>query len=71
MNAENFVRKVVPETGGIIGSYVVVAEVIHEDRSELQVSVAEGTAPWSALGMLQIGADMLVSAQYEEEIEED
>lgn len=38
--------------GGLLGSYVLVAEVVTEYGTSLQVATNSGMTPWGALGML-------------------
>lgn len=38
--------------GGVIGNYVIVAEVIYDDGIDLQFALSDGMPPWLAKGML-------------------
>jgi hypothetical protein len=37
---------------GVLGGYILIGEVLHEDHLELVVHVSKGVTPWSAMGML-------------------
>lgn len=48
---DEFVGSLLP-VGGVMGSYVLVAEVVMDDKTTLQVVSSRGTSPWSTIGML-------------------
>ena len=55
---EDFVWDQLPE-GGILGSYIVLAEVLSEEGVHLLVSASEGTQPWTAMGMLMFAQESI------------
>lgn len=58
--ADLFVSSVLgSEEGSVLGSFVISAEVVHPDRTELRVFVSEGIAPWTARGMLKVAEEMV------------
>ena len=60
---DEFVGTLLP-AGGVIGSWVLVAEVVTDDNVSLQVSTSRMTPPWSIMGML-IAAEGIVSESVE------
>jgi hypothetical protein len=64
---EDFVWEQLPE-GGILGSYIVLAEVLSEEGVHLMVTAREGTQPWTAMGMLVFAQESIAEKiGYEEE----
>lgn len=51
--------------GGILGNYIVIAEVMHEEGVSLSFAISENTAPWVVSGMLQSVAGMIDIASYD------
>ena len=52
---------------GVLGNFVIVAEIIYPDGAELRVAPSEGAPPWLVSGMLDQAHDVVKSgAAYEE-----
>lgn len=45
--------------GAVLGSYVIVAELVYPDHIALDVAVSEGTPPWTVDGMLGYALDFV------------
>lgn len=59
--ADEFAAALLP-TGGVMGAYVLVAEVVTDDRTTLQVSTSGGTAPWTIMGMIDAAAHIVAES---------
>lgn len=56
--AEEFAANAINHEG-ILGNYIVIAEMIHEDGVTLNFAVSDNLPPWTAAGMLQSVASMI------------
>ena len=43
---------------GVVGSYVIIAEVVHEDSVSLQIAASDNTPPWTVIGLLSSALDI-------------
>lgn len=57
-DADDFVGEVL-DRGGLIGDYVLAAEVVYDDHVELQIGLSRGMSPWKAVGMLDSTSDII------------
>ena len=70
-NFDDFVRIAFDETTrnipkkGIISNFVVVAEVVDGESSDIAISFSENMTPWLADGMLRAAADMVAHGKWE------
>lgn len=64
---KDFFRKMIndalPEV--MVTNYVVIAEIVSENGTDLQMILSDGITPWLASGMLEFGSDMLYGSQTE------
>ena len=49
----------------LVSNYIIVAEVVSEDGTDLQMLLSDGITPWLASGMLEFASDMLFTGQHE------
>ncbi len=49
---------------GIVGNYIVIAEMMHEDGVTLSFAISDNMPPWTAMGMIQSVASMIDVATY-------
>ena len=54
---EHLMRGMLPSR--LITNFIIVAEVVDDDSSELSVSVSGGMTPWLASGMLEHAASII------------
>ena len=55
----------------LITNFIIVAEVVDDESSELSVSVSGGMSPWLASGMLEHAASMICSGDSKSVDDED
>ena len=55
----------------LITNFIIVAEVVNDNSSELSVSVSGGMSPWLASGMLEHAASMISSGESKSVEDED
>lgn len=66
-----FVRKAFDEmtrnvgTNAIVTNFVVVAELVDGESSDIAMSFSDGMTPWLADGMLRAAADMITRGKWE------
>ncbi|MFZ9715948.1 MAG: hypothetical protein ACO3CH_00635 [Ilumatobacteraceae bacterium] len=58
---EQLVREILPST--VITNFLLVAEVVNEDGTDLNVTVSSNLTPWLALGMIRSAEAMIVSGE--------
>ena len=49
----------------LVSNYIIVAEVVSETGTDLQMILSDGITPWLASGMLEFASDMLFTGQHE------
>lgn len=49
----------------LVSNYIIVAEVVSETGTDLQMLLSDGITPWLASGMLEFASDMLFTGQHE------
>ena len=55
----------------LITNFIIVAEVVNDNSSELSVSVSGGMSPWLASGMLEHAASMISNGESKNVEDED
>lgn len=55
----------------LITNFIIVAEVVNDNSSELSVSVSGGMSPWLASGMLEHAASMISNGESKSVEDED
>ena len=55
----------------LITNFIIVAEVVNDNSSELSVSVSGGMSPWLASGMLEHAASMISTGESKNVEDED
>lgn len=60
---QQMINEALPEV--MVTNYVVIAEVVTEKGTDLQMILSDGITPWLASGMLEFGSDMLYGSQTE------
>lgn len=50
--------------GGVLGHYIVIAEIVYPTHVQLQVTVSGGMSPWTARGMLDQALEEVVEASH-------
>jgi len=58
---EQLVREILPST--VISNFLLVAEVVNEDGTDLNVTVSSNLTPWLALGMIRSAEEMITSGE--------
>lgn len=58
---EQLVREILPST--VISNFLLVAEVVNEDGTDLNVTVSSSLTPWLALGMIRSAEEMITSGE--------
>ncbi len=58
---EQLVREILPST--VITNFLLVAEVVNEDGTDLNVTVSSNLTPWLALGMIRSAEEMITSGE--------
>lgn len=58
---ENLVREVLPST--VVTNFLLVAEVVNSDGTDLNVTVSSSMTPWLALGMIRSAEEMITSGE--------
>lgn len=48
----------------LITNFIIIAEIVDNDTSDLAVSVSDGMSPWLASGMLDYASNMMMSTEY-------
>lgn len=49
----------------VVANFVVVAEVVDGESSEIVISLSDGITPWLADGMLRAAGDMVAQGKWE------
>lgn len=62
--AEEFAAKAIAGDG-VLGNYLVIAEMVKEDGVSLNFAVADGMPPWTIIGMLQSVMSMVDVASFD------
>lgn len=60
---QQMINEAMPEV--MVTNYVVIAEVVTDKGTDLQMILSDGITPWLASGMLEFGSDMLYGSQTE------
>lgn len=55
----------------LVTNFIVIAEVVDNDNSELSLSVSDGLTPWAAEGMLRYAQRMVRTGDFETPIEQE
>ncbi len=55
---EEFVARHV-RGGGVLGHYIVIAEVVDSDGITLNFATSRNVSPWTAIGMVETVLDMM------------
>lgn len=72
LSLDQIVMERLQDGTGVVGSYILIAEVVHEEGLELRVRMSNGTTPWQATGMLTHALDYIgLSTDFEDEKEEE
>jgi hypothetical protein len=58
---EQLVREILPST--IITNFILVAEIVNDDGTDLNVTVSSTLTPWLALGMIRSAEEMITSGE--------
>lgn len=58
-SVDDFVADKMDHRGGVIGNFIVIAEIVYEEGSTLGFSTSEHLPPWTAKGMLAATQEML------------
>lgn len=66
---EQLMKNMLPSR--LIANFIIVAEVIDGESSELSVSVSGGMTPWLASGMLDNAANIILSGESKNAEDED
>jgi hypothetical protein len=66
---EQLMRGMLPSR--LITNFIIVAEVVDGDSSELSVSVSGGMSPWLASGMLEHAANIISTGESRSQDDED
>jgi hypothetical protein len=66
---EQLMRDMLPSR--LITNFIIVAEVVDGDSSELSVSVSGGMSPWLASGMLEHAANIIATGESSSTEDED
>ena len=61
---DEFAAEAIESAGGVIGNYVVIAEVVYEEGATLSFAMSEHLPPWTAKGMLMSTLEMLNFSSY-------
>ncbi len=64
IGADEFAAKAI-DGNGVIGNYVVVAELINEDGTTLVFATSDKLTPWTADGMLNYVSKMLDASMFD------
>ena len=67
-SVDDFVADKIEHRGGVIGNFIVVAEIVYEEGTTLGFSMSEHLPPWTAKGMLATTLEML-SLPYGEDMD--
>lgn len=65
-DTDEFVWEKIPKDA-ILGSYLVLTEVLTEDGIHMVVTAREGTQPWTAMGMLMFAQDAIAGRLHDGE----
>jgi len=60
---ESMMSQVLPSR--LITNFIIVAEVVGDDGSEIAVTLADGLTPWAADGMLRFAQQIVTSDEFE------
>ena len=55
----------------LVTNFIVIAEVVDNDNSELSLSVSDGLTPWAAEGMLRYAQRMVRTGDFETPVEQE
>lgn len=55
----------------LVTNFIVVAEVVDNENSELSLSVSDGLTPWAAEGMLRYAQRMVRTGDFETPVEQE
>jgi len=58
---EQMVRDILPST--VITNFVMIAEVVNDDGTDLSLTVSSNITPWLAMGMLKSAEEMIVTGE--------
>lgn len=58
---EQMVREILPST--VVANFILVAEVVTDDGTDLNLTVSSNLTPWLALGMLRSAEEMITSGE--------
>jgi|LakMenEpi03Aug12_release.lakeMendotaPanAssembly.Ray.scaffolds.fasta_scaffold49203_4 hypothetical protein len=58
---EQMVREILPST--VITNFVMIAEVVSDDGTDLSLTVSSNITPWLAMGMLKSAEEMIVTGE--------
>lgn len=67
MDNNQFFQKMINEAmpNLVVSNYVIIAEVISESETNLQMILSDTVTPWLASGMLEFASDMIYSGQHQ------
>lgn len=67
MSDDNFFQRMINDAmpNTVVTNYVIVAEVVTEQGTDLQVILSQSATPWLVSGMLEFASDMLYNGQHE------
>lgn len=60
---ESMLGKILPSR--LITNFIIIAEVVGDEGSELAVTLADGLTPWAADGMLRYAQQIVTSDEFE------
>ena len=58
---EQLVREILPST--VVTNFLLVAEVVTDEGTDLNLTVSSNLTPWLALGMIRSAEEMITSGE--------
>jgi len=58
---EQLVREILPST--VVTNFILVAEVVTDEGTDLNLTVSSNLTPWLALGMIRSAEEMITSGE--------
>ena len=58
---EQMVREILPST--VVSNFVMIAEVVGDDGTDLSLTVSSNITPWLAMGMLKSAEEMIATGE--------
>ena len=67
MSDDQFFEKMINDAmpDAVVTNYVIIAEIVSESGTDLQLILSDSATPWLASGMLEFASDMLYSGQHQ------